>query len=63
LRLKFAQTLRQDVLWAYCAVECVTYWHGSKEVRDIATQIKERDKKNKHVFGGRLESIFQVAKN
>lgn len=36
LRLKFPLSLHQDVLWAYCAMECVTYWHSNKEVCDVA---------------------------
>ncbi|XP_078349429.1 rab3 GTPase-activating protein non-catalytic subunit-like isoform X1 [Oculina patagonica] len=31
LRLKFPHSLQQDVLWAHCAMECVTYWHSNKD--------------------------------
>lgn len=40
MRLKFPLSLHQDVLWAYCAMQCVTYWHRNKEVRDIAKKKK-----------------------
>ncbi|RMX40875.1 hypothetical protein pdam_00012040, partial [Pocillopora damicornis] len=31
LRLRFPHGLEQDVLWAHCVMECVTYWHSNKE--------------------------------
>ena len=37
LRLRFPHGLEQDVLWAHCVMECVTYWHSNKEVCELKT--------------------------
>ncbi|PFX27196.1 Rab3 GTPase-activating protein non-catalytic subunit [Stylophora pistillata] len=31
LRLRFPHSLEQDILWAHCVMECVTYWQSNKE--------------------------------